>query len=73
MLHVVLAQAAEETEPSKVAFYIAGGVFVVWAMTLFLVGMRNDSFPGGQTAARGVMAVSLVLMAAAMATAVITA
>jgi hypothetical protein len=73
MLHLVLAQAAEEAEPSKVPFYVAGGVFVVWAMTLFLVGMRNDSFPGGQRAARGVMAVSLVLMAAAMATAVITA
>jgi hypothetical protein len=74
MAHALLLLAAEEaSEPSKVPFFIAGGVFVVWAMTLFLVGMRNDSFPGGQAAARGVMAVSVVLMAAAMATAVVTA
>jgi hypothetical protein len=40
---------------------------------LFLVGMRSQSFPGSQTAERGVIAVSAVLMAAAMFTAVITA
>jgi hypothetical protein len=73
MVLALLQAAAEESEPSKVPFFIAGGVFVVWAMTLFLVGMRNDSFPGGQTAARAAMTVSIVLMAAAMATAVITA
>jgi hypothetical protein len=68
-----LMAAEEAAEPSKVPFYIAGGLFAVWAMAIFLLGMRSDSFPGGERGARGVMAVSVVLMAAAMATAVITA
>jgi hypothetical protein len=74
MLHglLILAQAEAE-EPSKVPFFIAGGLFAVWAMVLFVVGMRTPGFPRGPRAARGIMAVSLVLMAAAMATAVITA
>jgi len=68
-----LLAAEEAAEPSKVPFFIAGGAFAVWAVVLFAVGMRSQSFPGGQTAERGVIAVSVVLMAAAMATAVITA
>jgi hypothetical protein len=74
MLQGVLLLAAEEAaEPSKVPFFIAGGAFAVWAIVLFAVGMRSPSFPAGQTAQRGVVVVSTVLMAAAMATAVITA
>jgi hypothetical protein len=74
MLTGLLVLAAEEAaEPSKVPFYVAGGVFAVWAMVLFLVGMRKGEFPGSQGAERGIIAVSVVLMAAAMATAVITA
>jgi hypothetical protein len=73
MLQGFFLLAAEEAEPSKVPFFIAGGAFAVWAIVLFAVGMRSRSFPGGQTAERGVIAVSVILMAAAMATAVITA
>jgi hypothetical protein len=74
MLQGVLLLAAEEAaESSKVPFFIAGGAFAVWAIILFTVGMRSESFPAGQTAQRGVVVVSVVLMAAAMATAVITA
>jgi hypothetical protein len=74
MLQGFLLLAAEEAaEPSKVPFYLAGGAFAVWAIVLFAVGMRSESFPGNQGAERGVIAVSIVLMAAAMATAVITA
>ena len=69
----LLQAAAEEAEPSKVPFYICGGLFAVWAIVLFLVGMRSSSFPGGESGQRGVLAVSAVLMVAAMATAVITA
>jgi hypothetical protein len=69
----LLQAAAEEAEPSKVPFYVAGGLFAAWAIVLFAVGMRSQSFPGSQGAERGVIAVSAVLMAAAMATAVITA
>ena len=74
MLHafVVLA-AAEAEEKSKVPFFIAGGLLACWAIVMFAVGMRSETFPGGERGERGVIAVSVVLMAAAMATAVITA
>ena len=67
------AETAEEAEPSKVPFFVAGGLFAVWAIVMFAVGMRSQTFPGGQRGERGVLAVSTVLMVAAMATAVITA
>jgi hypothetical protein len=73
MLLALLQAAAEESEPSKVPFFICGGLFAVWAIVMFVVGMRSQSFPGGQRGERGVLAVSTVLMVAAMATAVITA
>jgi hypothetical protein len=72
-LALLLQVAAEEAEKSKVPFYVAGGLFAVWAIVLFVVGMRSQAFPGGQSGERTVVAVSLVLMVAAMATAVITA
>jgi hypothetical protein len=73
MLLALLQAAAEEAEPSKVPFFVAGGLFAAWAIVLFAVGMRTPNFPGSQAAERGLIAVSVVLMAAAMATAVITA
>jgi hypothetical protein len=73
MLLALLQAAAEEAEPSKVPFFICGGLFAAWAIVMFLVGMRSETFPGGQRGERGVIAVSVVLMVAAMATAVITA
>ena len=72
MVHALLVLAAEEAEPSKTAFYLCGGLLAVWAVLLGVIGLRSPDFPGSATAARGVMAVSAVLMVAAMATAVIT-
>ena len=72
-LALLLQVAAEEAEKSKVPFFVAGGLFAVWAIVLFVVGMRTQTFPGGQSGERTVIAVSVVLMVAAMATAVITA
>jgi hypothetical protein len=59
-------------EPSKVPFYIAGGLLVIWALSLGAIGLTRPAFPGSTRGARGVMAVSFVLMVAAMATAVLT-
>jgi hypothetical protein len=74
MVHAfLLLAAAEAEEKSKVPFFIAGGLLVCWAIIMFAVGMRSETFPGGQSGERGVIAVSVVLVAAAMATAVITA
>jgi hypothetical protein len=75
MLHalLVLAQVVGEPEPSKTAFYIAGGLLAAWAVVLALLGLSRPSFPAGAAAARGVMGVTVVLVAAAMTTAVVTA
>jgi hypothetical protein len=74
MVHAfLLLAAAEAEEKSKVPFFIAGGLLACWALVLFALGMRSQTFPGGQGGERGVVAVSVVLMVAAMATAVITA
>jgi hypothetical protein len=68
----VLTLIAAAGEPSKVPFYIAGGLLVAWALGLAVVGLRSPAFPGSERGARGVMAVSLVLMLLAMAMAVVT-
>ena len=75
MLHaaLLLLAQAEEAEPSKTIYYIAGGALAVWALVVSFVGLRSPSFPGGGGAARGVMALSVVLALFAMVTAVITA
>jgi hypothetical protein len=59
-------------EPSKVPFYIAGGLLVIWAVALASVGLTRPAFPNNARGTRGVIAVTVVLMVLAMAMAVIT-
>jgi hypothetical protein len=73
MVHALLVFAAEEAEPSKTAFYVCGGLLASWAVVLGVLGLRSPEFPGGASAARGVMTISAVLVVATMAAAVITA
>ena len=68
MVTLILAAS----EPSKVPFYIAGGLLVVWALALAGVGLTRPAFPNNERGARGVMLVTAVLMVLAMAMAVIT-
>ena len=70
---LIFAQEAIEDEPSKTPFYILGGAAAVWAIVLFAVGMRSREFPGSARTQRAVMGISVVLVAAAMASAVLTA
>lgn len=67
-----LVFAVDDYEPSKVPFYIGGGVLAVWAVLLGVAGLRAETFPQNDTAARAVMGISVVLVAAAIATALIT-
>jgi plastocyanin len=61
-------------DKSKVPFYIAGGILVVWAFTLSLgIGMRRPNFPGSVAGQRAIVAVTTVLVLAALSTAVLTA
>jgi hypothetical protein len=75
MLASLLTFAAEtaEEEPSKTAFYVLGAAAAVWAIVLFTVGMRSPTFPGTPGAQRGVIAISVLLVVGAMASAVLTA
>jgi hypothetical protein len=74
VLQALITFAAEEgAEPSKTAFYIAGGVLAVYAVLITAFGLRHiGTFPKNKAQGRGVMALSAVLVAAAMATAVLT-
>jgi hypothetical protein len=75
MLATLLTFAAETAghESSKTAFYVLGSLAAVWAIVLFVLGMRSPSFPGSQAAQRGVIAISVVVVVAAMASSVLTA
>jgi plastocyanin len=74
-MHTIAVQLAPvlAAEKSKVPFYIAGGLLVLWALFVSLViGARRPDFPTGLSEERGVIAVTAVLVLAAVATAVIT-
>jgi plastocyanin len=64
---VMLAAAS-----SKFPYYIAGGLLAVWAVLLAAWGISHHGFPRSPGRARLVMLVSLVLVVATMATAVLT-
>jgi hypothetical protein len=70
---VSAAETAVEEESSKTAFYILGGAAAAWAVILFAVGMRSETFPGSAGAQRGVIAISVLVVIGAMASAVLTA
>jgi hypothetical protein len=61
------------TEPSHVAWYIAGGILASWAVVLSAIGLSRPDFPGNERGARLVMLVSFVLVVVAMTAAVATA
>jgi hypothetical protein len=70
---ITLAAAAAEEESSKAAFYIAGGVLAAFAVIVAAIGIRgHETFPPTRGAARAVMGLCAILVAATMATAVIT-
>ena len=67
---LVLA-AAEHT--SKTPFYVAGGVLVAFALVMAAVGTRGaETFPSTRGARAGVCVLAALLVAATMATAVLT-
>ena len=63
--------AAEET--SKTAFYVAGLALTAWAVIVAFLGITRHDFPPGRSGRNAVMAISAVLVAAAMTAAVVTA
>jgi plastocyanin len=60
-------------EKSKLPFYLAGGLLVAWALIVSLaLGMRRPDFPGNLAGVRAVIAITAVLVIAAVGTAVLT-
>jgi plastocyanin len=59
--------------PSKVPFYVAGGSLAGWAVLLGFTGLTHPDFPGSAGLARLVMLTSVLLVAATITTAVVTA
>ncbi|HMD56201.1 MAG TPA: plastocyanin/azurin family copper-binding protein [Solirubrobacteraceae bacterium] len=61
-------------EKSKVPFFIAGGLLVLWALVIALgFGLRDPRFPGDLQGQRTVSAITILLVLGAVSTAVITA
>jgi hypothetical protein len=69
---LIFAQETAEEEPSKTPFYFLGILAALWAIALFAIGMRSPSFPGSAGAQRAVIAVSVVIVVATMASSVLT-
>jgi plastocyanin len=61
------------SEPSKAPFVIAGALLVAWALILAFIGTRNAHFAEKKPASRGVMGISILLVAFTVAMAVVTA
>lgn len=64
----VLAQA----EPSKAPFYAAGAVLAAWAVFVAFFGITRPDFPGSDTRARAVMAITALLVLGTVGSAVAT-
>jgi len=67
---MILLAAAE---PSKVPFYIAGALLVIWAVGLAGVGLTHPSLPFNIRGQWVVMLISLLLAALAIGMAIATA
>jgi plastocyanin len=70
---VARAVSVFATAPSKVPFYLAGGLLAGWAVLLGLMGLRQPEFPGTPGHARLVMVTTGLLVAATLTAAVVTA
>ncbi|MBV8430364.1 MAG: hypothetical protein JO244_04335 [Solirubrobacterales bacterium] len=60
------------TTPSKVPFYIAGGLLALWAVVLSAVGLTHPAFPFSPVGQRAVIGISVLLAALAIAMAIVT-
>ena len=54
------------------SFHVVGGLFAAWAVIVSVLGITRENFPGSKGAERAVQAVSILLAAGAMFTAIYT-
>ena len=55
------------------SFHILGGMLALWALLVSFLGIARENFPGSRPAEVAVGVISVVLVAAAVGSAVITA
>jgi hypothetical protein len=60
-------------EKSEAPFFIAGSVLALWAIAISVFGFTRPDFPSNDGAARGVMALSALLVLGATSMAVYVA
>jgi hypothetical protein len=73
VLELLLTAAETGEETSKTPFYVAGIALTVFAVIVSAIGIRaHGHWPGSAGTARAVMGLCAVLVAATMATAVLT-
>jgi hypothetical protein len=75
-LTVILAAAehvVETPEKSEVPFFIMGSLLAVFAVAISVFGFKRPDFPTTAAAARGVMSAGVVLVLAAISTAIYVA
>jgi hypothetical protein len=65
-------EGGSEEHGSKTLFYILGGFAAVYAVAIAAIGITQHDFPRSESAAKAIYATSFVIVAAAMASAVIT-
>lgn len=68
MLDVVFAAS----EPSKVPWFIAGGVLAVYAVMLATIGLKRPDFPYSRGGERAVIVLTVALVGLAVAMAIVT-
>ncbi len=73
MVHALLILASETAGKSETPFFIAGGVFAVWAVIIGISGTVSETFPGSKGAGVAISLVSVLLAATAMGLAVYVA
>ena len=55
-----------------IAFYVLGSAFALWALTLTAIGVRREGFPRSRRQTVAVGALSVLLAASAIGSAIIT-
>lgn len=59
-------------EPSKVPWFIGGGVLAVWAVILSAYGLSHPEWPGNKAGRQLAIGITFVIMVGAMTAAVAT-
>ena len=66
------AHGAGDEESDKTLFYVVGGLAALYGVAIAMFGLAKHDFPASKGAVRGVCALSALVVAAAMASSVVT-